>query len=167
MDRTPSPREECLARHVRLLLRGLRVGDDVAIPEGFYRDVPNLCKTMTALEYFIPEVICEIESCATLDGVFPYKASKVAPLQMTLVGACVYIQGGYAPLYVQLRAARHNDVVEWFYCRLGELGRHGEKLYGNETGHNTLGLKTLHRLDQIRWKHCVEYGERGPATKVP
>lgn len=127
MDRTPSEREATLARNVRLLLRDVRVGDEIAIPERFHRDLPHLHETTSGLEYFIPEVIREIEPCGTLDGVFPYRICKHARLQMTIVGACVYIEGGYAPLYVQLRVARHANVVEWFHVRLGERGPCGEK----------------------------------------
>ena len=167
MDCTPSPLEQSIANRARLVLDGVRSGDDVPFPDYMSlepRDLP-FYGLMSGLEYFVREVIGEVEHCAYLDGLMPYRVRKLAPLEADIIGACWYIEEQtLAPFHVQFRVSPQVDVLDWCYCCLGELRPYGEITWPGSVGATTVGLKIASRLDQVRWKHCVEYGERKPAA---
>lgn len=171
MDRTPSRSERTVAKSLRALLEGLDRGENAFSPNEDrppQKPAPHPYHDLSgALERFVQEMMDEAMKPVLLDGASLYRVRKLAPLTAELVGACWYIQQRLAPLQMRLQVSQDADRVDWCWCCLGELGPQGEITRPASEDALTVAIKTAHRLDRIRWKHCVEYGEQPGDIEMP
>src|SRR5215218_4706872 len=114
--------EQVLSRALRSALADLPDGAGVPDSEP-YRDA------LTALEYYIPEVLGELHRewrFGGLDGVIPVVARKAGAGEVELLGLCVLMDDQtLTPLHLRLRVSLIGDAVAWLECRLGEAGAGG------------------------------------------
>ena len=150
--RNVSRSEELVARAVRKTLDGLAI--DATLDES-----DDLRDVLSALEYFLPEVLREIHSewnDESLDGVCPLVTRKTREREIEILGQCILITDqALAPLHLNLQVHPSENRVNWLQCSLGEKGPRG-MVRGS-------GLKRLISLKDgvgsIEWAYRVGYGE--------
>lgn len=119
---------------------------------------------MSALEYFIPQVLREIHAewkHESLDAVFPETATKTAELEIEIIGTCIVISDQtMVPTYTWIRVSQHDDTIESMQCRLGELvGNRMKRVpYGGDSG---CRIPCALRLDSVQWAYHVAFGLDG------
>jgi hypothetical protein len=132
---------------------------------GTLDDSDDLRSALTALEWFLPEVLQEAHpewKYESLDGIYPALARKSADNEIEIIGLCCLISDQtLTPLHLRLQLDSTQDAVSWLECRLGESTAAGMRrepysqgiVYGNK-------LHVLERLDSIDWVYHVGYGEQ-------
>jgi hypothetical protein len=150
--------EQILSRALREALADLPAGADVPPSEQFR-------EALTALEYFIPEVLGEIHREWTfqgLDDVVPVVARKTGDGVLEIFGLCCIVSDQtLAPLHLRLQLAAASDEVSWFECRLGEQGPNGMvRKPGRFLREMTSRLRRLDGEADINWAYQVTYGAR-------
>jgi len=120
---------------------------------------------LTALQFFIPEVLREIHDewkGEGLDGIYSKVARKVGNHEIEIIGICCLISDQtLTPLHVRIQTSLAVDHVAWLDCRLGEHTGGGMRRepYSSSTVHGTM-LHVVERLDSIDWFYQVGYGDR-------
>lgn len=148
--------EELTCRALRPILAQSVDGGD--IPES------EACLEMlTALEFFIPEVLAELYpewKDESLDGFYPLVIRKTGRNGMEMFGLCILISDQtVTPIDLKLRIDSDRDEVAWLECRLGEAAEHGIGRWPLKS--KTKRLFALEgRKDQIQWVYRVTYGEK-------
>jgi hypothetical protein len=152
-----SKAEQSISRSLRAVLSELPIG--ATIP-----DSEQYRKFLTALQYFIPEVLGEIHRewmFQGLDDVVPIEARKTGEGEAEIFGVCCFVSDQtLTPLHVHLQMAVPGDEISWLECRLGEREQEGmvRKPYRflNEM------IKRVRRLDGrvdlIDWVYKVTCG---------
>lgn len=126
----------------------------------------NLRNAMSAMEYFIPEVLQEIHKQwdgESLDGIFPLVTRKTGEREVEILGQCILISDQtLVPIYVAMQVHASEDKVNWLECRLGEKGLHG--MVRIPYGSPSSNLKRLYSLEEdvnsIEWAYHVTYGKK-------
>jgi hypothetical protein len=125
----------------------------------------DLCAVLSALEYFVPEVLREVYpewKNESLDGVEPYVARKLGDNEMEIVGHCILLSDRtLAPLHLCLQLDTTDDVVSWLECRLGESTAEGMQRTPYAA---TPSMKFVSRLESMDWRYVAGYGERRTVT---
>jgi hypothetical protein len=157
--RAISKAEERICKYLHPILESIPVGSSIQESEGF-RDA------LSSLEWFIPEVLCEIHpewKYEGLDGVYPAVARKTGDREIEVIGVCCLITDQtLTPLHVRLQLAPSGDAISWLECHLGENTAEG-MLRAASTSHTGWGIAhVLNRLDSIDWTYRVGYGDREP-----
>ena len=156
--REASNAELYLCKHLRPMLASVPV-------ECVLADSDELRRTLSALEWFLPEVLQEVHrewSGEGLDGIYPALAKKVRDREIEIVGLCCFVSDQtLTPLHVQLQLDPTQDEVSWLECWLGEDSGNGMRRvpYTDANVHGSM-LHVLRRLDSIDWVYHVGYGER-------
>jgi len=121
-----------------------------------------------ALEFLIPAALSETYpqwQHESLDGFRFSLARKLGPEEAELAGLCVLISDQkWVPVHLRLRIALESDSVEWFECKLGELGDNGQMQRGySQHQLNTLLYTIADRLESVQWAFMVTRGSPGRA----
>lgn len=131
------------------------------------QETDELRDVLSALEYFIPEVLREIHSEWTyesLDGVFPLVAQKTGDREAELFGQCILIgDQTIVPIHVRLQVHPKEDNVIWFECNLGAKGPHGmvRTPYRSPSSFDKQLYSLEGQEDLIDWAFMVVFGKRG------
>jgi hypothetical protein len=157
--RPPASRaEQIVGRFVRAVGSGL--------PEGAAVNASaELRDALQGLEYFIPEVLRQIDSMwenESLDGFLPLYARKSGERELEVYGLCVIISDQtLTPLHLRVRAAESRDEVEWMRCRLGEAegGQMTRRPYSRVAVAEML-TRLEGRTEHIDWVYRVEFGHQ-------
>lgn len=148
-----SAAEQHLARDLRIVLRDIKIGDQ--IPE-----TEELWEAMSSLEYFIPEVLREIHpewKHESLDAVFPECCIKTAELEIEILGTCIVISDQtMVPIHTRIRVSATENAIESMQCKLGELAGQTMKrvAYG---GYHGCRLHVASRKGTIKWAYHVAF----------
>ena len=151
--------EEIVSRSLRGILAALPAGGLIQRDERF-NDV------LSALEYFVPEVLAEIHHewrREGLDGVLPLRARKVSELAAELVGHCILISDQtVVPVHLRLQIAPGEDKVSWLELRLGQRGERGivRTPYDALPASGKLLQVLENSENHLDWAYQVTYGER-------
>jgi hypothetical protein len=128
--------EQNVVRSLRAILADYSAGADITRAK-------RLREVISYLEYFIPEVLCEIHQKwdhEGLDGVLPIVARKVGDRELAIAGHCTLISDqSLAPLEICLRLSAVDDVVSWLICKLDQRGERGmvRSSYYRSPSHST------------------------------
>jgi hypothetical protein len=149
-----------------ILCSGLRPILAALPARGTVDDSEELQSALSALEWFLPEVLSEIDSnwCdrESLDGIYPAVTRKTGDNEIEIVGMCCLISDQtLTPLHLQLQLDSTDDAVSWLECRLGESTPDGMLRIPYSQG-TTYGFRLVagNRLDSITWVYHCGYGER-------
>jgi hypothetical protein len=153
-----STAEQRVCEHLSRIFADALVGDTID-DTGPFRNL------LTALQFFIPEVLREIHNewkGESLDGVYPRIARRTGYREIEIVGLCCLISDQtLTPLHIRVQTSPATDHVAWVDCRLGEHTGDGMRRepYGSSKVQGAM-LHVLERLDSIDWFYHVGYGER-------
>jgi hypothetical protein len=155
-----SKAEQCVSRSLLPIREDVPVGS--SIDAGILQDV------LGGLEYFIPEVLQELNAewqHESLDGIIPVMATKSGDREAEIFGLCIIISDQtVTPVLLRLQVAAAEDEVSWLECWLGEQGEHGMI----RTPYESLdrARKLLYALvgseDTIDWVYKVTFGQKTP-----
>lgn len=157
--RVTTKAEQVTAKSLSSILNSLPIGG--CIPES-----AEFQEALSALEYFIPEVLREVHSeweQESLDGVIPAGAEKTGERSISLFGRCILISDQTTvPILVELQVNPDGDKVGWFNCFLGTKGHRGmiRKPYRSamERFHFAHGAED--GRDASAWAYVVTFGKR-------
>lgn len=160
--------EEPLAQRVRSLLRGYHSGEVIPyVPYG--RERNDAFTIDGCLESFIPDIINEIhpEFGGGVDGVYSLEVKKTGPLQMSYIGWILFVPSYFAALHLEVRVARHKDLIEWCFCQVaGQDSRGNAIFHAYDTSRTSKVAQTvINSWQRMRWRWSVEYGERQPSSE--
>lgn len=127
-------------------------------------DSADLNNLMSALEYFIPEVLRELHpewGHLCLDGVYPYEALKLGTREALIFGLAEFLDDFQrAPVYARLQVSQSGQCVSWLECRVGEAGPQGMQRWPNRPAIEKQLYRLAGKQDQIDWAYQVTYGEK-------
>jgi len=158
-ERTVSGAEVIIAESLRPVLERLSTGDP--FPES-----TELRKALSAMEYFIPEVLREIHSewdHESLDVVYPLTTKKTGNQEADIFGLCLLISAqSIVPIHVRLQIDSQQNHVTWLECRLGDqetrdrVRRPSRSADSNQQQPSSIQAQP----DQIDWAYRVTYGKQ-------
>ncbi|QDT47906.1 hypothetical protein Pan258_19460 [Symmachiella dynata] len=158
-DRITTRAEQIIAESLLSILNSMATGDRI-------QESPEFRDVLSAVEYFIPEVLSEIHpewAHDSLDGVFPLVAAKSGVRTMSIFGQCILISDQtIVPLLVEIQVDTKGDKVTWLECKLGARDESG--MIRTPYRSPSARIKLLHSLDGKRdlidWAYNVTFGER-------
>src|SRR5262249_50006785 len=128
-------------------------------------DTPEFRDALTALEWFLPDVLAEIHSewaGESLDGIYAHIARKTGDGEAEIFGLCILLSDQtLTPIHLRLQLSPTTDEVSWLELRLGEKGQQGMVRYP----YPPLGsiYKRLHAMrgsSNDAWIYKVTFGKR-------
>jgi hypothetical protein len=154
-----SKAEEIASRSLRAILAGMPTGTAIG-------DSPEFQDALTGLEWFLPDVLAEIHSEWTgegLDGIYPQVARKSGEGEAEIFGLCCLMSDQtLTPIHIKLQLSPTTEEVSWLELRLGEKGEVGmvRRPYPN-SGSPYNWLHALRgRINTIEWVYKVTFGQR-------
>jgi hypothetical protein len=149
--------ENNISRSLRAVLAALPDGVDIPQSEQFRL-------ALSALEYFIPEVIGEIHSEMleqSGDAVLPIVARKTGDGEAEMLGHFCFIQDQtLTPFHLKLQVACDSDQISWLELRLGERGEYGMVRTPYSLPRATKLLQALSgSKPRFDWVYEVTYGQ--------
>lgn len=163
-DRITTRAEQVIAESLLSILNPMATGD--RIPES-----SELRDVLSALEYFVPEVMREVHpewTHESLDGVFPLVAEKTGVRQMSIFGQCILMSDQtIVPLFVELQVDITGEKLAWLECKLGARDKSGTAWTPYRSA--SARIKLLHSLDGKRdlidWAYIVTFGKEPTDTR--
>lgn len=152
-----SKAEQVASRCLRSVVAGRAEGAQI-------EESSELEKLLSALEVFLPTVLCESYPGPwrheSFDGFRFAVARKTGPFEAELLGLCLLISDQtWTPMHVRLRAAADADSLSWVLCRVGSRAGEGAELtrlpYGSSKVSKLL-YAVSEQPENIAWAFTAE-----------
>lgn len=158
-NRITTRAEQIISKSVLSILNSMAAGDCI-------HETPEFRHVLSALEFFIPEVLSEIHSewsYEGLDGVLPLVAEKTAVRTMCILGQCILVgDQTRVPILVELQVSPTGNNLNWLECKLGARDRNGmiRTPYESPSKITKLLYSLSGNRGSIDWAYVVTFGKR-------
>lgn len=153
--------ERTISRAEKIIIESLQA----VLNSANIEDSPEFCNILSALEYFIPEVLKEIHPEWTyegLDGLYPLNTEKTGDRMMSLFGQAILISDqSIVPVHIGMQANPQGNKLDWFECLIGSKNENGMIRTPYRSPENRIKmLQSLEgKKDIINWAYQVTFGK--------